>query len=340
MKILLYSQNEKLFSKSGLGKAIKRQRMILEENNIPYTKDPKDTDYDILHTNTYLPKSYRVVKKARKKGKKILFHAHSTKEDFKNSFTGSNLVAPLFKWWIIKAYNLGDIIVTPTPYSKKLLLGYGIKKPIVDISNGIQLDFFEKNAEGGQLFREKYGYNPDDKVVMAVGLFLKRKGILDFVELAKKMPDHKFIWFGHTPLASVPRKIRKAVKTKLPNLTFAGYVEQQDLRQAYWGADLFLLMTYEETEGIPILESLAAKQRTLIRDIPIYSEWFEDGVHLYKARDNQEFEQKIRQLTSGELPDLSEQGYKMAAEKEISGVGKQLIDVYNKLMEKNTGDKR
>ena len=144
MKILLYTENEKLISKSGLGKAIKHQIRALEENNIEYTTNPKD-DYDIVHINYYGPKSYSLAKSAKKAGKKVVYHAHSTEEDFRNSFILSNQIAPAFKKWLIKCYTLGDHILTPTPYSKHLLEGYGIKNPITDISNGIDVEFFEKN---------------------------------------------------------------------------------------------------------------------------------------------------------------------------------------------------
>ena len=58
---------------------------------------------------------------------------------------------------------------------------------------------------------------------MSVGLTIERKGVCDFVELAKRMPQYKFIWFGETNLDTVPLNVRKAVETKLPNLCFAGY---------------------------------------------------------------------------------------------------------------------
>ena len=99
MKVLLYTELEKKIGKSGLGKAIKHQMRALEENGIPYTTNPKD-DYDIIHINWYGLKSYHLAKKAHRKGKKVVYHAHSTEEDFRNSFKFSNTIAPLFKKWI------------------------------------------------------------------------------------------------------------------------------------------------------------------------------------------------------------------------------------------------
>ena len=106
MKVLLYTEGLKTIGKSGLGKAIKHQMTALENEHIEYTLDPKDDDYDILHINTYFPKSYRIAKRAKKKGKKIVYHAHSTEEDYKNGFILAKQTSKLFKKWLIKCYSL------------------------------------------------------------------------------------------------------------------------------------------------------------------------------------------------------------------------------------------
>lgn len=332
MKVLLYTENEKMIGKSGLGKAIKHQMACLKENGVEFTTNPNE-DYDIVHINFYGPKSYMLAKKAKKEGKKVVYHAHSTEEDFRNSFILSNQVAPLFKKWLIKCYTLGDVILTPTPYSKRLLENYGIKTKIIDISNGINTSFFEKNIDNGKKFRKSFGYKESDKVIMGVGLYIERKGILDFVELAKRLPEYKFIWFGHSPLMFSPNKIKKAVITKLDNLTFAGYVEPEVLKGAYSGCDLYLFPTLEETEGIPIMEACVAKIPALIRDIPVFSEWLVDGVNVHKAKDLDEFEVKIKKIINKELPNLTKEGYKVAQSRDIKKIGKKLVSIYESLME-------
>lgn len=70
MKVLLYTEMEKKVRKSGLGKAIEHQKKALTNEGIEWTTNPKD-DYDILHINTYFPKSYRLAKKAKKKAKRL-----------------------------------------------------------------------------------------------------------------------------------------------------------------------------------------------------------------------------------------------------------------------------
>lgn len=332
MKVLLYTEGLKRIGKSGLGKAVKHQIKALEDNRISYTLDPKCKDYDIVHINFYGPKSYRLAKKAKRMGKKVIYHAHSTEEDFRNSFIFSNQIAPLFKWWICKCYRLGDHIITPTEYSKSLLENYHLGRPITAISNGIDMKFFERNLEAGKKFRKDFGYKDSDKIVMALGLYLERKGILDFVEMAKRMPEYKFIWFGYSPLTFSPRKIRKAVNTKLDNLYFAGYQEPEVIRAAYSGCDVYVFPTLEETEGIPILEALTEKANTVIHDIPIFG-FLEDGKDIYKAKNLDEYEEKIRGIIDGKLPSLVENGYKKVLDKEIKTVGKKLIGVYEEVLE-------
>ena len=156
MKVLLHSDKQKTIEKSGVGRAIKHQMRALELNGVPYTTNPKD-DYDIIHINTIFLESYLMSKKAKKMGKKVIFHAHSTEEDFRNSFILSNQVAPLFKKWLIKCYKSADLLLTPTPYSKELLENYGMDKEIIAISNGIELSFFNQDEEAAKKFRAEFG---------------------------------------------------------------------------------------------------------------------------------------------------------------------------------------
>ena len=334
MKVLLHTGKYKEVEKSGVGRAIVHQMKALDLVHVPYTTDVND-DFDIVHINTIFPESLLLAKKCKKKGKKVVFHAHSTEEDFRNSFKLSNAVSPIFKQWLKSCYGSADILITPTEYSKKLLENYDLDKEIVAISNGIDLDFFDRGKCNPKEFREKYGFTSDDKIIMAVGLYIERKGILEFLELAKRMPEYKFIWFGYTKPALIPENISKAIKNKPSNVYFPGYVNSLELREAYAGCDLYIFPTKEETEGIVLLEALAMKTKTIVSDIPIY-DIFKDGVNIYKAKDVDEFEKKIKLILNGEALDLTKEGYRIAKERDIKKIGMKLKEVYEHALEKET----
>ena len=330
MKVLLYTEGLKTIGKSGLGKAVKHQMKALEDNNIEYTLNTKE-DYDIVHINFYGPKSYFLAKKAHRLGKKVVYHAHSTEEDFKDGFILCRQVSPLFKKWITKCYSQGDVVITPTKYSKKILDNYKINREIYAISNGIDTNYFKRDEKLGQQFRKKYGYKKNDKVIIGIGLYIDRKGIVDFVELAKRLPEYKFIWFGYSPPLAATKPVREAVKTKLSNLTFAGYVESEMIKAAMCGCDLYLFPTLEETEGIPIIEAFSCKTNALIRDIPIFDE-FKEGKDVYKAKTLDEFEDKIKKIINGDVPSLVDSAYKIAQKRDVKKVGKKLVSVYNSIL--------
>ena len=333
MKVLLYTENEKQIHKSGLGHALNHQMMALESQGIEYTTDPEDK-YDIAHINFYLMNSYLLAKKLKKENIPIVYHAHSTEEDFRNSFLLSNEISPLFKKWLITCYNMGDAIVTPTKYTKEILKGYGIKKPIYHISNGINLKDFHETDGYRQIFRDKYGYTDDDKVVLGIGLYIERKGILDFIELAKSMPEFKFIWFGHTNKAVLPVKINTALEIAkhIPNLKLAGYGDKELIKMAYAGCDVYVFPTHAETEGIPILEAAAMKTPMIIRDLPIFSDWTIDKENIYKAKTNREFQELIASITKNKVKDLTDEAYNIALERDINIIGQKLKEVYESLL--------
>ena len=205
-------------------------------------------------------------------------------------------------------------------------------KKIYPISNGVDTKFFKKNEKLGQEFRKKYGYTDDDKVVIGIGLYIERKGIVDFVELASKMKDYQFIWFGYSPKSMATKDVRKALETELDNLTFAGYVESKMIKAAMSGCDVYIFPTYEETEGIPLIEAFAASCNTVVRDIPVFSE-YEEGKIVYKAKNNREFKKKIEDIVEGRLPSLKDNALQVAYDKDISVVGKKLKEVYESVLE-------
>ena len=98
MKVQIYTGSMSLVAKSGVGQAILHQRMMLSEAGVATTD--KWEDEGPIHLNTVFPDAALTAILARKKGRKVVYYGHSTMEDFKNSFIGSNLLAPLFKKWI------------------------------------------------------------------------------------------------------------------------------------------------------------------------------------------------------------------------------------------------
>lgn len=334
MKVCLYFEAEKLIQTSGIGRALKHQKAALTAVGVEYTTDSND-DYDILHINTVGPTSFQVIAKAKKEGKKIIYHAHSTEEDFRDSFILSNQIAPFFKKHIVNLYAKSDLIITPTPYSKKLLEGYGLKQKIYDLSNGIDMQRFEPNVEKIKAFKKYFSLKPTDKVILSVGLYFERKGILDFMEVAKLLPEYKFIWFGFTPLYSIPKEVRSMIQNPPNNVILPGYVKGAIIEGAYCASDIFFFPSKEETEGIVVLEALAAQQQVILRDIPVYDPWMIHGENCYKGQTVEAFVELIKETMNSNLPSTRENGQRVAYERSIKAVGEKLKSIYDEVLKES-----
>ena len=327
MKIYIYSGGEKLVGRSGVGQAIRHQRECLRRADID-TASRWTPDTAAIHVNTVLPDSVLAALGARLRGRKVVWYGHSTMEDFRSSFKGSDALAPLFRRWITFCYGLGDVVLTPTEYSRKLIESYGLKKPVYSISNGVDTGFFRPGPAARAALRARYGLAEGEKVVVSVGHMIARKGIVEFLELARRVPEARFIWFGWTDPKLIPREIAQAVRDAPANVIFPGYVGREELREAYQGADVFAFLSREETEGIVVLEALACGVPTVLRDIPVYDGWLEDGENVYKTSDNDGFQRIVEGLLDGSLPDLTEAGRAVAESRSLEQVGKRLKEIY------------
>lgn len=330
MRVHLYTGSLDAVRRSGVGQAVAHQRAMLQSAGVEVTES-WDGHADAVHINTVLPDAPIAALRARARGEKVVYYGHSTMQDFRDSFVGSNLLAPLFKRWLCLCYGLGDIVLTPTPYARGILQTYGLPCPVQAMSNGVDTDFFAPDKTRGAAFREKYGLTDAQKVVVSAGHFMQRKGIFEFIRLAEALPDVQFYWFGYTQPALVPAQVRHAMEHAPGNLHFPGFVSQSELRDAYCGADLFCFCSHEETEGIVVLEALACGVPVLLRDIPVYEGWLTDGVNVYKADDDAGFAAKAAGILTGTLPDVTAAGRAVAEARSLPRMGKALCGVYRDL---------
>lgn len=82
-----------------------------------------------------------------------------------------------------------------------------------------------------------------------------------------------------------------------------------------------------------MLEALAAGIPILLRDIPVYADWLQDGVNVYKAKTEEEVCEKTMKILSGQAADLTEEGRRTAQNRSMRTMAEKLLDVYRKSQE-------
>ncbi len=291
--------------------------------NIEVSWNDKSFSYDIAHFHTFGPKSLLYAK--RFKGKKVIT-AHSTP----NLNTGNLAIPSLVNWLYTPIYNHFDkIIAVSNKCKRELIKDMGVKKEVVTIYNGIDIENFKPDAEKRKRFREKYDIDKEDIVVLTVAQRTPRKGIYDFLEVARNLIDLKFIWIGGFPYGLFSKdyaKIKKLIEKKSDNVLFPGFIE--DITTAYSAADIFFMPSYAEGHSIVMLEALAMKLPIIARDLEEFREAFNDNIIYF--RDLEELEEYL--LDENLIKEYKDKTV-VVKKFDINEIAKRHIDFYEELLE-------
>lgn len=295
----------------------------------------KNDNIDVIATSTFDPLTYLKILKLKKKFRRnaaIVIHAHTTVEDFAGNFLPNTpFFNNIFKSWLRIFYGTAHLLITPSAYSKSCIedIQKSIRYPIYVVSNGIRIDKFKKNEKYRSNFRnylnKKFGVPLNTKIIINVGLSWKKKGVDIFGKIAKALPNYYFVWIG--PINKNP-DIKNA--TKLKNVIFTGFYD--DIREPYYGADLFLSTSRVENQGIPLIEAAVCKLPIVASDLPAY-DWVKHGESCYKAKEAEEFIKAIEKILSNTnlKNQIVEKAYNIAVQlHDFNKIGDKIEKLYKK----------
>ncbi|AAK80956.1 1,2-diacylglycerol-3-alpha-glucose alpha-1,2-galactosyltransferase [Clostridium acetobutylicum] len=230
---------------------------------------------DITHYHTIDFKFFLSIPLFKLKGTTVAY-VHFVPETIENSLKLPFIIKKIFYKYIIWFYKSVDYLVVVNPYFIDVLSNYGIDKSRVTyIPNFVSEDnFYKYDEEKRVTLKKSFGVETSKFIVLGVGQVQTRKGVLDFIETAKKLPDIQFIWAGGFSFGSITEgyeELKKIVKNPPANVKFLGIIDRDKMNSLYNIADLMFLPSYNELFPMSILEALSLKLPVLLRDIDIYN---------------------------------------------------------------------
>lgn len=324
MQISHYFEFENIIT-GGIQESVNNQRKMLDIQGIDYTVEPT-VSADILHCNLMGPRSMYYAKKAKTHDTPVVIHTHVTAEDFGGSFRFTNGLSKPLKPYLETAYELGDTLICPSEYNRNLLDQYTETDKTV-ITNGVDAD----KLDGFEGLREEYleRYSLTPPVVFLVGHVIKRKGLREFVETARRMPELDFAWFGPLDTSLKGRSTKKLIEQSPDNCTFTGFIE--DIRGAYAAGDVFFFPTHEENEGIALLEAMRAGKPVVVRDIETFA-WLDDGDDCLKS--SGDFTEELKRLKDEDVRDtLGNRAVRKSEAFTLPNVADELSSTYRRVID-------
>lgn len=223
----------------------------------------KTYNFDIIHIHTPFVAHYSGVKIAKALSIPCIITYHTLFEEYLYHyipFIPKQALRFFARRFSATQCNQVRGVVAPSTIIVNLLERYGVKNNIKIIPTGIDSKKFINGD--GEKFKKKFNISSNRKTLLNVSrvAFEKNIGLLiDVVNEVKiTIPDILLIIAGEGPAKNA--YIKQTTDMGLnDNVAFVGYLDRNsELLDCYHSADLFIFSSETETQGLVLLESMAA----------------------------------------------------------------------------------
>jgi 1,2-diacylglycerol-3-alpha-glucose alpha-1,2-galactosyltransferase len=277
----------------GVGAAYLEQLNLIKQSPHLIVLKPNEKNPDLVHIHTINFRYWLAmlfIKIPR------VVYVHFLPSTLSSSIKLPKLIFIILKWYVKVFYNTASHLVVVNPIFIKPLIKLGIKKErITFIPNYVDESKFVMNTSIASI-RKNWQFKRF--TVLGVGQVQHRKGVLDFVEVAKKLPGIDFVWAGGFSFKGMTAgydELKKVMDQPPSNVRFLGIVPREKMNELYHGCDLFFLPSFDELMPMSVLEAAVCDKPILLRDLELYEPVF--FKHYLSAHNVDGFVKIIMQLS-------------------------------------------
>lgn len=270
----------------------------------------------------------------------IVFTHHTRYEDYTHYVPMNSLVMKKFAIELTSGYvDLVDLVIAPSESIRQLLLSRKVKTPIEVVPTGVD---YVRFSVGSRIdFRKKNNIKNDDFVIGHVGRLAEEKN-LEFlmrciIPFIKKTYNAKFLLIGKGPSLNFIRN--RFIDEKIENrLVYADVLDGQKLVDAYHSMDVFVFSSKTETQGVVLIEAMAAGVPVValsasgVNDVMID----EENGYVVLGENEDEFISKLDLVYAHD--DLTKKAFKQRAQEtanalSIDKMALRMLEIYGKLID-------
>ena len=223
---------------------------------------------DIVHSHHPFLLGDAAVRVARKRDLPLVFTHHTLYERYTHYVPlDSEALIGFVKRLSTMYANLCCQVVAPSRSIADLIRRRGVHRPIAEIPTGVDVSFFA--AADGQKLRREINLPEDALVIGHLGRLAPEKNLSYLAEAVAlfmaSAPGAHFLVIGDGPSRSNIERIF-ADRHLQDRLHLAGEASGDRLRDAYGAMDLFVFSSRSETQGMVLVEAMAAGKPVIALD--------------------------------------------------------------------------
>ena len=218
---------------------------------------------DLIHVQTPFLAHYAGHAAARRAGLPVIATYHTLFEEYLQHyapFVPAAWLRSMARRFSRTQCNALNAVIVPSQAIHQRLSDYGVTSPLHILPTGIPLGHFA--GIGRAAFRTRHGIDQQRPVALYVGRVAQEKNIdflLDVVDLLRQArPEILLLIAGEGPaLAALRTSVLARGLSR--NVQFLGYLDRRsELPDCYAAADVFAFASRTETQGLVLLEAMAA----------------------------------------------------------------------------------
>jgi glycosyltransferase involved in cell wall biosynthesis len=226
-------------------------------------------------------------------------------------------------------------IVAPTPAIRDLILReYNVDKPVSVVPSPVDLARYE--GSDSRRIRQEFGLDGCE-VLLYMGRVAKEKGldliVNAFAQVATERPRARLLLVGDGPY----RRVLESMVQKLGlerKVIFSGVVPHGEIPDYAIAADLFLFSSTTDTQGLVLVEAMAAGVPVVAVEAPGPIDVLAGGGGLLVPPQETPFAQAVLSLLNDETRrvKLGREAYRLAQPYAISAATEKIVHVYEQAM--------
>ena len=222
----------------------------------------KSLQLDVIHVHSPFTMGRVGLHYARKYNLPLLFTYHTRYDQYVHYVP---LAHDLAKEVTIKYSshfcNNCDHLIAPSLEMESIIKGFEVTTPISVIPSGVPLEKY-RGGDAGWL-RLHYPIPAENRILLFVGRLTQEKNlpflIQSFKEVRAQLPKTTLVIIAQGPLEEELKELVTSLDLVLDqDVIFTGALPFESLVNAYYSADLFVFASLTETQGLVLIEAMAA----------------------------------------------------------------------------------